>query len=127
MSFLTTTAAIDDAFTSAFSAALGGLASLMAIGWVIGLIILICTVALITWIVKKVWYAGSDRKYRKQQKQWEKAQAKAYKQDKEYQEFQEWKKQKKDPSKGFENNPDWYWDEAAQLWRYKGKGQQKVK
>lgn len=120
MVYLTSTAS--DALTDSIAAGLAAAGTLLAISWVIGLIVLALMVAFITWIVKKVWYAGSNRKYKKQQKQWEKAQAKALKADTEYREFQEWKKQKETPAKkGFENNPDWYWDDSTGLWRYKGK------
>jgi len=143
MVYLSSPASIDEAMTNAFSQLLGGIMSLMAIGWVIGLIFLIATVALITWVVKKVWYAGRNRKYRSQNRKWRKFQKKEEKRERqqlaEYEYYQkhqakknrkEWEKQQKkekpDPSKGFENNPDWYWDDAAQLWRYKGKGQKQL-
>ena len=72
--FLTaSTADIDQALTQAISQALGGVMMLMAIGLIIGLLFLIATVALITWVVKKVWYAGSNRAAQRQQKAWKKA------------------------------------------------------
>ena len=37
----------------------GAAVTAMIILWIIGLGILVGTVALITWVVKKVWYAGS--------------------------------------------------------------------
>lgn len=57
-----------NALSEAFSEGLKALFTLAAIGWIFGLLFLIAIVALITWIVKKVWYAGSNREYRQQNK-----------------------------------------------------------
>ena len=58
---LSTTAAIDEAMTNAIGGLFRGIFSLMAIGWIIGLFVLLGVVALITWVVKKVWNAGNDK------------------------------------------------------------------
>ena len=72
MNFLSTTAAIDEAFTTAISQFFGGLFSIMAIGWILGILFLFAIVAAITWIVKKVWNAGTNKtqKQSKQHNQW---------------------------------------------------------
>lgn len=63
-----TTLTSSDMVTESIVKGLQAAFTLAAIGWIIGLLILIGTVALITWVVKKVWYAGSNRRYRKEQK-----------------------------------------------------------
>lgn len=57
-----------DMLTESIVKALQATFTLAAIGWIIGLLVLIGTVALITWVVKKVWYAGSNREYRQQRR-----------------------------------------------------------
>lgn len=111
---------------------------MIVLGFAIRIAVLIGTVSLITWVVKKIWYAGRDRKYRSQNRKWRKFQKREEKRERqriaEYEHYKkheapkvhkEWQKQQKvkkpDPSQGFENNPDWYWDEESNLWRYKGK------
>ena len=61
---LTSSDFVTESVSKGFQAAF----AFVAICWIFGLIILIGTVALITWVVKKVWYAGSNRRYRKEQK-----------------------------------------------------------
>ena len=120
--FLTSTDPISDAIARGLGAAF----SFIAISWIIGLGALIATVALITWVVKKVWYAGSNKEYkrqqkeyRKQQKQWEKYQKEGTNQRNNTKEIKEIPKEEIKKEKSFENNPDWKWDEKNQLWRYK--------
>ncbi len=133
MQFLTTisTAELSESIADAINAAM----SLVAIAFVIRILALIGIVALITWVVKKVWHAGEGKDYSGQYRRWKKYEKQFRKQEKReeaarmaYQEYyarerhEEWlRKQregKPDPSKGFENNPDWVWDEKAQLWRH---------
>lgn len=67
--WLTSTYNFSDALADAFGAAFSFVLILQGLG----LLILVGIVALITWVVKKVWYAGSDKEDRrrsKAQKQW---------------------------------------------------------
>ena len=119
--FLTaSTADIDQALTQAISQALGGVMMLMAIGLIIGLLFLIATVALITWVVKKVWYAGSNQEYKRQQREWKKARKKwkAVQNSATQAERAQAAKEAEIDAK-FANNPDWKWDEKTQLWRHR--------
>ena len=109
----------------ALANAIGALFSLIAIGWVFGLIVLCLVVALITWIVKSVWYAGENRerkqrekRYKQQQKQWKKYQKEWAKIDRQKALEEEYQR-KHAEKKGFEYNPDWKWDEESQLWRHR--------
>ena len=98
---LTVTNTLENAVTTGLQAAF----ALVAISWVIGLIILIVTVAIITWVVKKVWYAGSKRKEQKQRKQ-------SYKQITVYQ-----PKATGHMKNGTLYSPTgWKWDEDAKIW-----------
>lgn len=127
MIFLTTVdpfAALSAAIANAISAAI----SLGIILLIIRLIILIAMVALITWIVKMVWYAGENRgyknqqkKWKQQQKEWRKWQAKQDRIDSEMWDSHHRQKSSSANSKAdkFANNPDWKWDEKSQLWRHR--------
>lgn len=58
---LSSTASIDEVMTEAIGGFLQGIFSLMAISWIIGLLMLVGVVALLTWVVKKVWNAGNNK------------------------------------------------------------------
>ena len=119
---------MQDPLTEAIANLLSALFSLLAIGWLFDLITLCLIVALITWIVKIVWYAGGNREWKQKQKRYKK-------QQKELQRYQKKcdKIKKKNASKRktehkypeqkdneqrqdkFANNPDWVWDEEHQI------------
>ena len=123
MVYLTST--YTDQLNQSIADALGALFGLAAIMLIIRLGLFILMIALITWIVKKVWYAGSNREYKRQKRQHRKMQKEwdQYRRDQEKhnknQEFEEFRLKQSKKDKSFENNPDWKWDEKNQLWRYK--------
>ena len=61
------TVPIDSTLSEAMGEAIGALGLFVIILMVIGLLILIGVVALITWVVKKVWYAGRKPEHRQEQ------------------------------------------------------------
>ena len=61
------TVPIDAALTEPISEAMSALGILLIVFMIIGLLILIGTVALITWVVKRVWYAGRKPERRQEQ------------------------------------------------------------
>ncbi|MBQ8237045.1 MAG: hypothetical protein IJZ39_02705 [Oscillospiraceae bacterium] len=124
--FLTAGYTVSNSASDAIAAGLEAAFTLVAILWAIGIVMLIGIVALITWVVKKVWYAGSNREYKRQQKEWKRQQ----KQWRKFQQQQEWEEHQKQTAKAaqrsststedkFVHNPDWKWDDKAQLWRHK--------
>lgn len=66
---LTELNSIDAAFTQLFAGIFKMLGALFALAVATGLIWLILVTAIITWVVKKVWYAGSDKKEKKRKRQ----------------------------------------------------------
>ena len=121
--FLTTTN-IDQAFSEAMGQALGGLMTLIVILWIFGILVLVAVVALITWVVKKVWHAGENREYKRQQKEW----ARAQRQWSKKQNRTEWDNFRKygtpsnadfrptsKPNSGM-SPTGWFWDEEKGLW-----------
>ena len=113
--FLTTT----DAITNAIADGLQAAATLVAISWIIGLGILILTVAIITWVVKLVWNAGSNRKYKRQQRN---LQIRQREWDTWYSEQAKRTNQVTNQAQGYVKNgvlyspTGWRWDEEAKLW-----------
>lgn len=80
MFYLTST--YTDQLSQSIAEAIGALFELAAILLIIKLGMLILIVALITWVVKKVWYAGSNRKQKHKKKKTKKIQGyKNYKGD----------------------------------------------
>ena len=63
---------MSDPLTKAIADGISALLALIGIGWAAAILNLFLMVAAITWVVKKVWYAGSNkpkkRKRRKKQK-----------------------------------------------------------
>lgn len=59
--WLSSTTSIDSVMTKAIGGFLQGIFSLVAISWVIGLLMLVGVVALITWVVKKVWNSEGNK------------------------------------------------------------------
>lgn len=51
--------ALSDAIGAAAGTAIGGILIIIAIIWGISMLVLIPTVAVITWVVKRVWYADA--------------------------------------------------------------------
>ena len=126
MNLFLTTANIDQAFSEAMGQALGGLMALIVILWIFGILVLVAVVALITWVVKKVWHAGENREHKRQQKEWARAQRKWSRKDAKaqrqlYREYTPPQKAppKKSPDEIFAESPDWEWDERYQIWRHK--------
>ena len=71
--FLTTTYTSSQELSSAIAEGITALFTLAAIGFVIGIGFLVAIVALITWVVKKVWYAGRGKpkqNYRRNDGDW---------------------------------------------------------
>lgn len=68
MLFLTGTQQMDDVFTEAITSLLKALSALFGLAIATGFIWILIVAALVTWVVKKVWYAGSKKnepKYRR--------------------------------------------------------------
>ena len=68
MMFLTATQQMDDVFTEAITSLLKALSALLGLAIATGFIWILIVAALVTWVVKKVWYAGSKKnepKYRR--------------------------------------------------------------
>ena len=66
--FLTATQQMDDVFTEAITSLLKTLSALPGLAIATGFIWILIVAALVTWVVKKVWYAGSKKnepKYRR--------------------------------------------------------------
>ena len=66
--FLTATQQMDDVFTEAITSLLKALSALLGLAIATGFIWILIVAALVTWVVKKVWYAGSKKnkpKYRR--------------------------------------------------------------
>lgn len=66
--FLTATQQMDDVFTEAITSLLKTLSALLGLAIATGFIWILIVAALVTWVVKKVWYAGSKKnepKYRR--------------------------------------------------------------
>lgn len=113
---LTTYDMLTDSLTKGMQAAF----TLAALAWIIGLFILIGTVALITWVVKKVWYAGSNREYKRQQREWKKVQKQEAIQERKNQKAI--KASNRIQNQGYVKDGQlfsptgWRWDEDAKLW-----------
>lgn len=60
--FLTATQQMDDVFTEAITSLLKALSALFGLAIATGFIWILIVAALVTWVVKKVWYAGSKKK-----------------------------------------------------------------
>lgn len=112
--------------SESISAILGGLMALLALGLGLGLLILIPIVALITWVVKKVWHAGENREYRRSQREWKKAHKKWEKlkrqEEAEIRNSYKPKRKHQDPEmivRVWSPTKDWFWDDKAQTWRHK--------
>lgn len=111
---------LSEAIGQALGTAVGGVVLILALCWGIGMLVLMPTVAVITWVVKRVWYSGSNgpsmsqqRKWQKQQREWQK-----------FQERQAWEDHMKKATassgqKDIAHNPDWKWDDNAKIWRHK--------
>lgn len=129
INFLTSATQAEQELSESLTKTISGLFAIMGISFVFGILILICIVALITWVVKKVWYAGSDREYKRQQREWKQQQK----------EWEKWKKrQDKAEKEAFQKsgvpsspgnrpewekkiaaNPDWLWNDETKLWEHK--------
>ena len=59
--FLTATQQMDDVFTEAITSLLKVLSALLGLAIATGFIWILIVAALVTWVVKKVWYAGSKK------------------------------------------------------------------
>ena len=55
INFLTSATQAEQELSESLTKAISGLFAIMGISFVFGILILICIVALITWVVKKVW------------------------------------------------------------------------
>ena len=63
--FLTEVDAINEAFTQLFTELFKLIGVIFAFAVATGLIWLVIVAAIVTWVVKKVWYAGSNKKEKK--------------------------------------------------------------
>ena len=132
MNLFLTTANIDQTFSEAMGQALGGLMALIVILWIFGILVLVAVVALITWVVKKVWHAGENREYKRQQKEWARAQ-RQWNKKQNHTEWENFRKYgtpsnadfKKTPEQIFTASPEWKWDDEAKIWRHKSQWEKK--
>lgn len=119
---LTMTNSVSQSLEDAVAAGLSTAMGFIAISMLIGIAFLLALAALITWVVKKVWYAGRnrERKRAKKQRQWYGQQDRA-----EWEEFRrygttsnaDFKQNYKKTTHNTKISPTgWIWDEEKGLW-----------